>query len=122
MDSSAIVGKARPYDGPDRRRNQVFVTRNTEYHCHAGSCVAVRDRRTGEFERDHPAIGRHITAGIRFARKGGLEQVSPPASVHAGEQLCFSSGRGDLENDLITSTLVTIERPPKDVTRQYASS
>ncbi len=37
------------YEGPDRRVHRVIVTRNTEYHFRDGFCVAVRDRRTGDF-------------------------------------------------------------------------
>jgi hypothetical protein len=47
---------ARAYVGPERRRNQVLVTRNSEYHCRDGACIGVRDRRTRDFVLDHPAL------------------------------------------------------------------
>lgn len=108
----------RAFGGTERRRHHVLITRNREYHTRDGYCVAVRDRRSREFVPTHPAIGKQMTAGIRMGRDG-VEEVSPPESLVAGEQLCFSSCNGDLENDVITSPLVTIERPPKDVVVRY---
>jgi hypothetical protein len=50
------------FEGQDRRRHRVYVTRNTEYHFRDGYCVAVRDRRTGDFLHGHLALRRRITA------------------------------------------------------------
>src|SRR5579863_4710599 len=107
MDSST-VRPARAYPGPERRRSWVLVTHNSEYHCHGGSCVAVRDRRTGEFVLEHPAIGKRITGGMRYARGGGFAEVSPPEGLLDGERLCFSACDGHLDRDVITSPLVAI--------------
>src|SRR5215472_14012328 len=101
------------YQGPERRQNRVFVTRNSEYHCHGGTCVAVRDLRTGEFYKKHRAIGRRMTASIRFSPDGYLQGLSPPGDVHVGEQLCFRDERSDDSHELITSSLSAVERPPK---------
>jgi len=117
--SSPTTRNARGYAGPERRRNRVLVTRNSEYHCRDGICVAVRDRQTGEFAPDHPAIGKRMTGGMRFSSEGGIAEVSPPDAVVDGEQLCFSAGDGDLQRDLITSPLMAIERPPKDIAERY---
>ena len=114
----AAMRDARAYGGAERRRNQILVTRNREYHCRDGLCVAVRDRRSCMFIRNHSAIGKRVTAGMKQGRDG-IEEVSPPESLVPGEQLCFSSCDGDLENDVITSPLVGIERPPKDVVAHY---
>jgi len=105
---------ARAYEGPERRRNQVLVTQNSEYYCRDGACVGVRDRRTRHFAPDHPAIGKRMTGGMRFSSKG-IEESTPPESIFAGERLCFSSCDGHLEHDIITSELVAVERPSRDV-------
>ena len=107
---------ARAYVGPERRRNQVLVTRNSEYHCRDGACVGVRDRRTRDFVLGHPALGKRMAGGMRFSMEAGIAQASPPETIFAGEQICFSSCDGDLEHDVITSPLVAVERPSQDLT------
>jgi hypothetical protein len=109
---------ARAYLGPERRRNQVLITKNSEYHCRDGACVCVRDRRTRDFVLDHPALGKRMTGGICLSSEGGIEATSPE-SIFAGERLCFSSCDGDLEHDIITSPLLAVERPSKDLARRY---
>ena len=101
------------YEGPERRRHRVYVTRNTEYHFRDGFCVAVRDRRTGEFLHGHLALRRRVHGGLRFSREGG---IAPNAGEpRAGESLYFASeGR-----DLVTSPLETVERPPRDIVSAY---
>jgi hypothetical protein len=101
------------YPGPERRRHRVYVTKNTEYHFRDGFCVAVRDRRTGEFLHGHLALRRRVHGGIKFSRDGG---ISPNAGEpRAGESLYFASeGR-----DLVTSSLESVERPPRDVVDAY---
>lgn len=116
---SMTTRNARGYAGPERRRNQVLVTHNSEYHCRAGLCVAVRDRKTGAFAPDHPAIGKLITGGMLLSRDGRIAQVSPPGNLLDGERLCFSACDGDLDRDIITSPLVAVERAPKDVAERY---
>ncbi len=51
------------YAGPDRRRHRVYVTKNTEYHFRDGFCVAVRDRRTGDFLQGTSPSAAACTAG-----------------------------------------------------------
>jgi hypothetical protein len=104
----------RAYGGPERRRNRVLVTRNSEYYCRDGRCVGVRDRGTGEFVRTHPALGKRMTGGMLLSSQGGME-VTSPESVFAGERLCFSSCDGDLKRDIITSPLIAVERPARDL-------
>jgi hypothetical protein len=101
------------YRGPERRRHRVYVTRNTEYHFRDGFCVAVRDRRTGEFLHGHLALRRRVHGGLRFSREGG---IAPNAGdPRPGESLYFASeGR-----DLVTSPLETVERPPRDIVAAY---
>jgi|HubBroStandDraft_2_1064218.scaffolds.fasta_scaffold429021_2 hypothetical protein len=116
---SSTPPSTQAYAGPERRRNRVLVTSNSEYHCRDGCCVAVRDRQTGEFLRGHKAVGKRMTGGMYNQPGRGFAGVSAPEALLEGEQLCFSSCDGDLVHDVITSPLVAIERPPKDVVSRY---
>jgi hypothetical protein len=104
---------ATDYAGPDRRRHRVYVTKNTEYHFRDGFCVAVRDRRSGEFLRGHLALRRRIHGGLRFYLNGAI--VPNPGEPQPGEALYFATdGR-----DLVTSPLEKVERPTKELTLAY---
>jgi len=110
------------YSGPDRRRHKVFFTRNSEYHCRDGLCIAVRNKRDGEFVIDHPAIGRRISAGVRFDPQGGVASISQPETPEVGDQLCFSSSEPVRSaTDVITSPLRSVGRPGKEVVHSYPS-
>jgi hypothetical protein len=101
------------FDGPDRRRRRVYVTRNTEYHFKDGFCIAVRDRRTGEFLQSHLALRRRVHGGIRFYMNGGIQpNLGEP---QPGEALYFESGG----HDLVTSPLISVERPERAVVESY---
>jgi hypothetical protein len=97
----------------ERRRHRVYVTRNTEYHVRDRQCVAVRDRRTGEFLHGHLAIDRSIAGGLKFFVNGG---IAPNAGEpRLGESLYFASdGR-----DLVTSPLESVERPRREIVGCY---
>jgi hypothetical protein len=101
------------YRGPERRRHRVYVTRNTEYHFRDGFCVAVRDRRTGEYLQGHLALHRRVQGGLKFFDNGG---IAPNAGdPRPGESLYFASdGR-----DLVTSPLEGVERPELQVVNGY---
>jgi hypothetical protein len=103
----------RPDGGPERRRHRVYVTRNTEYHFRDGVCVAVRDRRTGQFVQGHSALAGRIDAGIKFFDNGS---IAPSAGEpRPGECLYFASdGR-----DLVTSPLQAVERPCRETVSTY---
>jgi hypothetical protein len=101
------------YHGPERRRHRVFVTRNTEYHFRDGVCVAVRDRRTGEFLHGHLALCRTVEGGIRFFPNGAI--VPNAGEPRPGESIYFANG----ERDLITSPLERVERPSRELTQAY---
>ncbi len=99
--------------GTERRRRRVYVTRNTEYHFDDTCCVAVRDRRTGEFLPGHLALQRQLRGGIRFFGNGGI--VPNPGRPEPGEALYFAAdGR-----DLVTSLVVKVERPEKRLVAAY---
>jgi hypothetical protein len=114
------VSEIRAYRGPDRRRHCVFVTMNTEYHCRDRICIAVVDRHTGELERDHRALGRTLNGSVRFDAEG-ISATCAPDMPHVGEQLCFSSGFRDDPHDVVTSTLVRIDRPERGTVAHYPS-
>jgi hypothetical protein len=103
----------------ERRRRKVFVTLNSEYFCTDGICVAVRDRHSGAFVHEHHAIGKRFTGSFQRNSEGGFGAVEPPESTRPGLQLCFSSGHGDLENDILTSAVLSIDRPEKALVQQY---
>jgi hypothetical protein len=101
------------FAGPDRRRHRVYVTKNTEYHFRDGFCVAVRDRRTGDFLQGHLALRRRIHGGLKFFLNGAI--IPNPGEPQVGEALYFASdGR-----DLVTSPLEAVERPSKELTAAY---
>lgn len=98
---------------PERRRHRVYVTRNTEYHFRDGFCVAVRDRRSGDFLPGHLAIERRLHGGLTFAPNGAI--VPNSGDPRPGEALYFSAnGR-----DLVTSPLEHVERPAKALVEAY---
>ncbi len=98
---------------PDRRRHRVYVTRNTEYHFRDGFCVAVRDRRTGEFLQGHLALRRRIHGGLRFFLNGAI--LPNPGEPGVGEALYFATeGR-----DLVTSPLEGVGRPSREMVDAY---
>ena len=102
--------------GPERRRHRMYITRNTEYHFRDGLCVAVRDRRTGNFLHGHLALRRRIHGGLKFYLNGAI--VPNPGEPRPGEAIYFAyEGR-----DLVTSPLETIERPAKAIVEGYPAS
>ncbi|MCS6798525.1 MAG: hypothetical protein NZ898_08340 [Myxococcota bacterium] len=101
------------YAGQERRIHKVFVTRNTEYHVRRETCVAVRDRRTGQWLRGHLALRSKVTGAIRFTSDGGI--VPNTGSPTVGDSLFLQVGG----RDLVTSAIVSIERPPRDVVALY---
>ena len=101
--------------GPERRRHRVYVTKNTEYHFRDGFCVAVRDRRSGDFLHGHLALQRRVHGGLKFFPNGA---IAPNAGdPRPGESLYFAAdGR-----DLVTSPLESVERPPRELVEAYPS-
>ncbi|MEM9864765.1 MAG: hypothetical protein AAF938_24400 [Myxococcota bacterium] len=102
------------YLGTERRIHKVFVTRNTEYHVRKDRCVAVKDRRTGSWVDGHLAAGGRVSGGLRFHESGGVTPNDGLPSV--GESLFFcTEGR-----DLVTSPVVSVQRPARDIVAEYA--
>ncbi len=101
------------YQGPERRKNRVFLTKNTEYHFRGSHCVAVRDRRSRKWLPSHLAIGRRLSGGVHFHKNGAAVPVVDEPAV--GEALYFA----DDGRELITSTVCALERPSREVVRSY---
>jgi len=104
------------YSGTERRIHKVFVTRNTEYHVRRDVCVAVRDRKSGSWMRGHLATGTRVSGGLKFMKNGGIR---PNEGIPVlGESLFFcAAGR-----DLVTSPVVSIERPEREVVFAYPAA
>jgi hypothetical protein len=111
------------YRGPERRRHRVFVTRNTEYHFRDGFCIAVRDRRTGDFLEGHLALHRRVHGGLRFFPNGGIAPNS--GDPRPGESLYFADESKDPDSEaarsreLVTSPLEAVERPGRELVDAY---
>jgi hypothetical protein len=113
----ALHGVA-PFRGVERRRHTVLVTENSEYLFRDDRCIAVRNRTAGRFVDDHHAIGLRLTYGIRYGLDG-IEQISVAQDLLLGERLCLSEMRDGREFEVITSPLLSIERPSRDVVDRY---
>ena len=113
MSENQSTAKTLEAPASERRRHRVYVTKNTEYHFRDGYCVAVRDRRTGEFLHGHLALRRRVHGGIKFYLNGAI--VPNPGDPRPGEALYFATdGR-----DLVTSPLEAVERPSKEIAAAY---
>lgn len=113
MSDDQSTAKTLVHEGAERRHHRVYVTKNTEYHFRDGYCVAVRDRRTGEFLHGHLALRRRVHGGIKFYLNGAI--VPNPGDPRPGEALYFATdGR-----DLVTSPLEAVERPSKEIAAAY---
>lgn len=111
---AAVTGSdARMEPHPTERRiHTVYVTRNTEYHVRSGVCVAVRQRDEPSWREDHPAVGRSLAGALRWLGHGVVPHSGRPQE---GDAIYFRRG----ERDLITSKVVRVERPARDVVARY---
>jgi hypothetical protein len=101
------------YTGPERRVYKVFVTRNTEYHVRSQTCVGVRDRHSGYWVYDHFALHRPIAGALRVSEAGAIN--ASPGLPQVGESMYFEApGR-----DLVTSLVISVERPRPEIVAQY---
>lgn len=101
------------YAGLERRIHKVFVTRNSEYHVRLDTCVGVRDRETGEWLTGHFAIARPVIGAIKFFESGAMSAT--PGLPSVGESLYFE----DLGRDLVTSSVLSVERPTPELVAEY---
>jgi hypothetical protein len=106
------------YEGNDRRRHKVYVTRNTEYHIRDGVCVAVRDRKSRAFRAAHIALNLRMEGGVRIYPNGAMiPNVEHPAP---GDAIFFTHMSCDGElRQIVTSKLERVERPAKTIVGLY---
>jgi len=108
------------YEGPDRRRHRLIVTRNTEYHLRGDTVVAVRDRQSKRWCEGHLALSLRVEGGVRFFDNGAV--VPSLEDPQPGDAMYFT-----YENDtgharqLITSRIEAVERTPKRDVLAYAT-
>jgi hypothetical protein len=81
--------------------DQVYLTRNSEYHLRRHVCVRVRDRRSGLWLDDHPALTHPLAASVCTAGERSL--VRAPL---LGEALEFDVNGEPLR----TTPILAIER------------
>ena len=93
------------YKGPERRKHNIFVTENSEYHMRGKRCIGVRHRDSGSWDQDHAVLGTDLIASIGK----GINFKTPPT---IGERLCFSG-------DILTSQVIGSRRPSVDTASHY---
>jgi hypothetical protein len=93
---------------------RIFLTRNSEYHVESHVCVGVRDRRTGHWVQDHPALQRALLNAV--AANGCLQALSTPC---LGERLEFDIDGAALRTSAVLDIEERDERTamPRPVTR-----
>ena len=89
------------------------MTRNTEYHVRRERCVGVRDRQSGEWMQRHFALNLPVAGAIRFFDSGAM--AASPGLPNVGESMYFE----DVGRDMVTSSIVSVERPRRDVVEEY---
>ena len=106
------------YQGNDRRRHKVYVTRNTEYHVRDGVCVAVRDRKSRVFRASHIALNLRVEGGVRIYPNGAMiPNVENPVE---GDAIFFTQVGPDGDSrQIVTSRLEKIDRQPKTTVALY---
>ena len=108
------------YEGNDRRRHRLIVTRNTEYHLKDDVCVAVRDRNTKKWQVGHLAVSLRVQGGVRFFDNGAV--VPSLEAPGPGDAMFFTykSGAGS-DRQLVTSRIEAVARTPKKDVLTYAT-
>jgi hypothetical protein len=77
----------------------VFFTRNSEYHLQREVCIGVRDRRTGRWFVEHPALLRPLHGAA------GSSGVTAERAPNLGESLEFWTDGGPVR----TSPVLNVE-------------
>lgn len=108
------------YQGKERRRHRVYVTRNTEYHLRDNVCVAVRDRRSRAFRPAHVALNLKIEGGVKIFANGAM--IPNIARPDVGDAIFFNHVSSDgQEKQIVTSRIERIDRPSKRDVMLYPS-
>ena len=100
------------YQGAERRRHRVYVTRNTEYHLRDGVCVAVRDRQSRSFRNAHIALNLKLEGVVKTYSNGAVLPYAAEPAV--GDAIYFNEPVPDGDDrQIVTSRLERIDRPSK---------
>jgi hypothetical protein len=106
------------YEGRERRRHKVYITRNTEYHVRDGICVAVRDRKSRSFRGAHIALNLKLEGGVRIYPNGAM--IPNVENPDVGDAIFFTVVGPDGDSrQIVTSRLEKIDRPPKTTVALY---
>ena len=108
------------YEGQNRRRHRIIVTRNTEYHLRDNVVIAVRDRGSKRWAEGHLAVNLKVEGGVRIYDNGAaIPSLDEPRE---GDAMYFSYAN-DLgqTRQLITSKIEKVERTPKRDVLTYAT-
>jgi hypothetical protein len=107
------------FQGNDRRRHRVYVTRNTEYHLRDGVCVAVRDRMSNRFRPAHIALNLKLQGGVKMFDNGAV--VPNVAEPRVGDAIFFTLPSIDgHDRQIVTSRVEKIDRPAKRDVQLYS--
>ena len=101
------------YAGDERRHHKIFVTKNTEYHVRKGVVVGVRPRGAKDWHPDHSAVAMRVEG---FVLQGTF--LPQPGAPKPGQRLYLATQ----DNDVVTSPVVAIVRPPKATVAEYPAS
>jgi len=105
MDTAAFAG-------PERRHHKLYITRNTEYHVRGSRVIAVRKLGSTDWLTTHSALDMTIQGRV------GPDSIVPqPGAPEPGDRLYLVSGH----KAVVTSAIVAVERPPKDLVAAYPS-
>jgi hypothetical protein len=112
--------EAKAYEGNDRRRHRLVVTRNTEYHLRDEVCVAVRDRSTKRWAEGHQAVSLRCEGGVKFHSNGAM--IPSLTDPTPGDAIFFSykTSTGE-DRQLVTSKIESVGRTPKRDVLAYAT-
>ena len=91
----------------------MLVTQNTEYHLRDDVCVALRDCLAGEWIKASKALRAKLVGAVSSLEEVKAHACSDP---EPGKHLLFVSDEGD---DIITSRVEKIDRPPKEAIQYY---
>jgi hypothetical protein len=107
------------YQGAERRRHRVFITRNTEYHFRDDVCVAIRDREARGFRGAHVALNLRLQGAVNICQNG-LALPDDKGEPRVGAPIYFTREDPDgRERQIVTSRVERIDRPIKRDVLQY---
>jgi len=99
----------------EKRKHRMFVTRNTEYHLKNETCVAVRNRSTGDWLMHARALGARLIGTISSHDKKNAKPVIY-LLPEVGDNLILMSSTG---LDIVTTKVRGIHRPPVQALKYY---